>query len=208
VLSRWQSPTPDAALRAALDSVFAGPAYRWVERPDPIRLLREWYLRLTEWLAALREGSPLWYRALVATLVLVLAGILAHAAWVFWVTIRGATRSDDAAAPAEPPTRREPGALWDAAERAARDGRSADALRIGFLALALELDASGSVTYTPGKTPAEYAREARLAPDDRGRLRDLVRALYRHVYGAVPCSPDECARWLANARGEWHAVVA
>ena len=208
MLSRWQSPLSDAALRAALDSVFAGPAYRWVERPDPIRLLREWYGRLTEWLAALREGNPLWYRALVATPIVVLAGILAHAAWVFWVTIRSATRSDDAAPLAQRPIRREPRALWTDAERAARDGRSADALRIGFLALALELDASGTVTFIPGKTPADYAREARLAPEDRGRLRELVRALYRHVYGAEPCSPDECARWLANARGEWHAIVA
>jgi hypothetical protein len=95
--------------------------------------------------------------------------------------------------------------LRDEADRAARDGRYAEALRLGFLTLALELDADGSVTYSPGKTPADYAREARLAPADRGRLGDLVRTLYRHVYGAVPCGLDECERWLADARRDWHA---
>jgi hypothetical protein len=203
-----QTPTSDATLRAALDSVFAGPAYRWVERPDPVRLMREWYGRLVEWLVALREGSPLLYRALVATLVVVLVAVLAHAAWVFWVTLRGATRVADAIGPADAPERRDPRALWSDADQAAREGRSADALRLGFLALALDLDAAGSVTYTPGKTPAEYAREARLAPADRSRLGELVRALYRHVYGAVPCSRADCARWLTNARSEWHAVGA
>lgn len=208
MLSGPQAAATDAALRAALDSVFAGPAYRWVERPDPIRLLREWIARLVEWLAALREGSPIWYRALVVLLVALLVAILAHAAWVFWITVRGATRAEDSVQPADAPARRDPGMLWNEAERAARAGRAADALGLGFLALSLELDAAGSVTFTPGKTPAEYAREARLVPADRGRLADLVRALYRHVYGAEPCSADECARWLAKARGEWHAVVA
>jgi hypothetical protein len=196
---------PEEALRAALDSVFAGPAYRWVERPDPLRLLREWFGRLSEWLAALREGSPLWYRALIILLVLVLLAILAHAGWILWLTLRGATRPDHESHPVEAPVQRDPRVLRKEADRAAREGRHADALRLGFLALALELDAGGSVTFSPGKTPAEYAREARLAPADRGRLGELVRALYRHVYGAVPCSRDECARWLTDARGEWHA---
>lgn len=207
-MSRWPSPPPDDSLRAALDSVFAGPAYRWVERPDPLRLLREWYGRLTEWVAALREGSPLWYRALVVILVVVLLAILAHAAWIFWLTLKGATRAEDAVRPADAPVRRDPRALRDQADRAARDGRYAEGLRLGFLALALELDAGGSVTYSPGKTPADYAREARLVPADRGRLGELVRALYRHVYGAVPCSGADCTRWLADARREWHASEA
>jgi len=196
---------PEETLRAVLDSVFAGPAYRWVERPDPLRLLREWFGRLSEWLAALREGSPLWYRAFIVLVVAVLLAILAHAAWIFWLTVRGATRTEDAAHAADAPVPRDPRALQDEADRAAREGRYAAALRLGFLALALELDAGGSVSFAPGKTPADYAREARLAADDRGRLGELVRALYRHVYGAVPCSPDDCARWLADARREWHA---
>jgi hypothetical protein len=196
---------PEETLRAVLDSVFAGPAYRWVERPDPLRLLREWFGRLSEWLAALREGSPLWYRAFIVLVVVVLLAILAHAAWIFWLTVRGATRTEDAARAADVPVPRDPRALQDEADRAAREGRYAAALRLGFLALALELEAGGSVSFAPGKTPADYAREARLAADDRGRLGELVRALYRHVYGAVPCSPDDCARWLADARREWHA---
>jgi hypothetical protein len=196
---------PDDTLRAALDSVFAGPAYRWVERPDPLRLLREWLARLTEWLTALREGSPFWYRGLIALLIGVLLAILAHAAWVFWLTLRGATRTTPAAGPAHARPQRDPRALRDEADRAAAGGRHADALRLGFLALALELDAGGVVSYAPGKTPADYAREARLVTTDRGRLGELVRELYRHVYGAVPCTRDDCARWLADARREWHA---
>ena len=207
-MTRWQSPPPDEALRAAIDSVFAAPAYRWVEQPDPLRLLRDWFGRLVEWLAALREGSPLWYRTLIVMLVLVLVAILGHAAWVVWRTLRGAMQRADVRIPPGAEHRRDSRTLWDQADRAAREGRAADALRLGFLALTLELDAGGSVTYAPGKTPAEYAREARLAPGDRGRLRELVRALYRHVYGAAPCAPDECARWLADARGEWHAPAA
>ncbi len=207
-MSRWPSSPPDDSLRAALDSVFAGPGYRWVERPDPLRLLREWFGRLSEWLAAFREGNPLWYRALVLVLVAVLVAILAHAAWIFWLTVRSGTRAEDPARPAGAPERRDPRTLRNEADRAARGGRYAEALRLGFLALALELDAGGSVTYSPGKTPADYAREARLVPADRGRLGELVRTLYRHVYGAVPCGPDDCARWLADARGEWHASAA
>ncbi|MGH7519510.1 MAG: DUF4129 domain-containing protein [Gemmatimonadales bacterium] len=207
-MTRWPPSPPDDSLRAALDSVFAGPAYRWVERPDPLRLLREWFGRLTEWLAALREGNPLWYRALVVVLGVGLLAILAHAAWIFWLTVRSGTRAEDAARPAGPPERRDPRTLRNEADRTARDGRYAEALRLGFLALALELDAGGSVTYAPGKTPADYAREARLVPADRGRLGALVRTLYRHVYGAVPCGPDDCARWLADARREWHASAA
>jgi hypothetical protein len=199
---------PEDSLRAALDAVFAGPAYRWVERPDPLRLLREWVARLNEWLVALRDGSPFWYRALVVVLVLILAAILAHAAWVFWLTVRSATRPDTDAAPVQGPARRDPAALREEADRAAGAGRCGEALRLGFLALALELDARGSVTYAPGKTPGDYAREARLSAGDRRRLGELVRTLYRHVYGAVPVTREDCARWLADARGEWHAAAA
>jgi len=201
-----QSP-PDDTLRAALDSVFAGPAYRWIERPDPLRLLREWAWRLSDWLTALREGNPIWYRALLIGLIVLLLVILSHAAWIFWQTLRGATRADDAAAAESPMSRRDARQLRADAEQAAQAGRYAEALRLGFHALVLELDAGGSVAYSSGKTPVEYAREARLSPTDRGRLSALVGSLYRHVYGAVPCTADECGRWLAEARGRWDAAA-
>ena len=202
-----QSP-PDDSLRAALDSVFAGPAYRWVERPDPLRLLRDWAFRLSDWLAALREGNPLWYRALLIGLIVLLLAILGHAAWIFWQTLRGATRADDPAAAGSAMPRRDARQLRTDADQAARAGRHAEALRLGFHALILELDARGSVAYSSGKTPAEYAKEARLSPTDRGRLGALVRSLYRHVYGAVPCTEEECGRWLADARGGWDAATS
>jgi hypothetical protein len=201
-----QSP-PDDTLRAALDSVFAGPAYRWIDRPDPLRLLRDWAFRLSDWIAALREGNPLWYRALLIGLIGLLLVILGHAAWIFWQTLRGATRTDEAAAPESPISRRDARHLRADAEQAAHAGRYAEALRLGFHALVLELDAGGSVAYSSGKTPGEYAREARLSPTDRGRLSALVGSLYRHVYGAVPCTAEECGRWLAEARGRWDAAA-
>lgn len=205
-MSGWQAP-PDDSLRAVLDAVFAGPAYRWVERPDPLRLLREWAFRLSDWLTALREGNPFWYRALLIGLVALLLAILGHAVWIFWQTLRGAARSEDGPGDLPAIPRRDPRQLHGEADRAARAGRYAEALRLGFHALALELAANGSVAYSPGKTPAEYAREARLAPADRGRLSALVGALYRHVYGAVPCTADDCLRWLGDARREWHGAA-
>ena len=209
-MTRWQSPPPDEALRAAIDSVFAAPAYRWVEQPDPLRLLRDWFGRLrrvarsasrgesavvshTDRHAGARAGHDSRPRGL---------GRLAHA------PRRHLQRADVRIPPGCRAPARFPDALGPRRIAPRGRGAHADALRLGFLALTLELDAGGSVTYAPGKTPAEYAREARLAPGDRGRLRELVRALYRHVYGAAPCRsgrvrPLACGRpgGMACARG-------
>ncbi len=52
-----QGDATPAALRAALDSVFASPAYRWAEVPAPERWLRQWWERLGNWLAGLRADE-------------------------------------------------------------------------------------------------------------------------------------------------------
>ena len=62
-----QAASPPGAFRAALDSVFAGPAYRWADTPYPIRLMREWWSILRDWLAALRADNPAAFRLLVFT---------------------------------------------------------------------------------------------------------------------------------------------
>ncbi len=55
---------PDS-LRAVLDSVFAAPAYRWVERPDPLAAIRHAWAAFKHWLFLSQEAHPLGYRLLV-----------------------------------------------------------------------------------------------------------------------------------------------
>ena len=81
-----QGDATPAALRAALDSVFASPAYRWAEVPAPERWLRQWWERLGNWLAGLRADNPAVFRILVFALLVALIAMLAHGAWIVWRT--------------------------------------------------------------------------------------------------------------------------
>ena len=81
-----QGDATPAALRAALDSVFTSPAYRWAEVPAPERWLREWWERLGNWLAGLRADNPAVFRILVFALLVALIAMLAHGAWIVWRT--------------------------------------------------------------------------------------------------------------------------
>ena len=191
------------SLRTVLDSVFAAPAYRWVERPRPLRLLGEWWQALRGWLAAFEAGNPDLFRIFVMALVAVLAGIVLHAIWVTIRTVRSASRTD-AIFPQTPTQRRDLAWYRAAADRAAAEGRYAAALQFAFVALVLTLDAQGIVRFHPAKTPGEYANEAVLAAEDRARLRALVTALYRHAFGGEPCGPDDYRRWC-DAAATWHA---
>ena len=76
----------------------------------------------------------------------------------------------------------------------------------GF-AEALTLDGQGLLRYHASHTPAEVARAARLAADDRERLRALVQALYGYVFGGRPCAPDDYRRWRETSAGPWHAAA-
>lgn len=197
---------PDAGLfRETLDRVFADPAYRWAEDPALLRWLREAWDRLGAWLLGLRSDNPLVYRLLVLGLLLTLLTILAHAGYVVWRTARAAREMGR-----EP--RRESGEYRDAAwysreaDRAAGEGRLAEALQLAFVALALGLHDQGALQYHTSKTPAEYAREARLAEGDRERLGALVRALYAHVFGGRPLTPEDYRRWRAAGAPPWHAA--
>ena len=197
-----------AVFRAVLDSVFASPEYRWAETPAPRRLIREWWGRLGEWLAGLRADNPEIFRILLGALLVVLLAILAHGAWVVWRTIRGA-----AAPGGGRPGRGAPAEVRDAAwyrreaDRRAAQGRVAEALQLAFVALALGLDADGLLSYHPSKTPAECAREARLAGEDRTRLETLVRSLYRCAFGGVSCGVDDYHRWIGQTAGPWRAAA-
>jgi hypothetical protein len=196
-----------AALRAVLDTVFAAPSYRWSAEPAPWRFLRAWWHRLADWLQGLRADNPAVFRLLLLTVLAALVLLLAHAAYVVWRTVHAGSATAEHA-PAAPRTDRRD-AAWYAreADRAAAAGRMAEALQLAFVALALTLEAQGLLRYQSSKTPAECARDARLVREDRDRLRELVRALYGHVFGGRPCGPEEYRSWRESSAGPWHAAA-
>lgn len=200
-----QGDATSAALRAVLDSVFASPAYRWAETPGPERLLRDWWGRMGDWLEGLRAGNPAAFRLLAVALLIALVLVLAHGAWVVWRTMRSAAASEDGSPRGAGREARDAAwYLWEA-DRAAAAGRTGEALQLAFIGLALTLDGQGLLRYHASKTPGECAREARLAGEDRDRLRELVRTLYAHVFGGRPCGPDDYHRWREAIAGPWHA---
>ena len=201
-----QSPGP-GKLRAALDSVFATPPYRWREEPGPLRLLREWWDRLGDWLAGLRADNPALFRLLVIGLLLALLLTFAHAGWVVWRTAREAARMDDRPPERSGGERRDADWYSRAADRAAAEGRLLEALQLAFVAVALTLHGQGLLEYDATKTPAECVREARLAEADRERLRSLVRTLYAHAFGGRPLEPDDYRRWRDAGAPPWHAAA-
>jgi Domain of unknown function (DUF4129) len=202
-----QGDATPAVLRAALDSVFASPAYRWTETPAPERWLRDSWQRLGDWLAGLRAGNPTVFRLLVFALLLALVAILAHGAWTVWRTVRGAAAPDDAARPRDQRAPRDAAWYLREADRAAAAGRTREALQLAFVALALTLDGQGLLRYHLSQTPAEVAREARLGGEERERLRGLVKDLYAHVFGGRPCSAEDYRRWRDATARPWHAAA-
>jgi len=202
-----QAEPGPAALRAVLDSVFAGRAYRWAETPTLVRVFRQWWERLGDWLEALRLGNPAAFRLFVFALLIALVLVLAHGAWVVWRTVRGAAPPDDGASADAPSARRDAAWYLREADRAAAAGRTAAALQLAFVGLALTLDGQGLLRYHASQTPAEVARAARLASEDRERLRALVQALYGYVFGGRVCALDDYRRWRETSAGPWHAAA-
>ena len=191
--------------RAVLDSVFATEPYQWAQPSAVLRLVTEWWNRLVSWLDALRTDNPLVFRIFLVTVLLAWAGIFAHAAWLVWLTVRGAARADRAVALPVAGERHDAEWYSRAADRAAAEGRLVEALQLAFVALALGLESQGLLQYNPSKTPAECAREARLARSDRERLKDLVRSLYAYAFSGRAIGPDDYRRWRESGTGPWHA---
>jgi hypothetical protein len=191
--------------RAALDSVFATDPYRWSPPPPLLQLLKDWWGLLIDWLEGLRTDNPLLFRLFLIAILAVWVAIFAHAAWLVWQTVRGASRSERAPVTAAEGERRDADWYSRAADRAAEEGRFADALQLAFVAIALTLDAGGLLKYQPSKTPAECAREARLSAGDRDRLRGLVRTLYAGAFGGRSLGLDDYRRWRELGAGPWHA---
>ena len=195
------------AFRAVLDRVFAAPVYRWAEEPPLLRLTREWWHRLTDWLEGLRVGNPFAFRLFVFALLVALAAVLAHGLWIVWRTVRGAAAPEAVEPASSVPEPRDAAWYRREADRLAGQGRLAEALQLAFVGLALTLDAQGLLRYHTSKTPAECAREARLAGPDRERLRALVGALYVHTFGARPLAAEEYRHWRDDIARPWHAAA-
>jgi Domain of unknown function (DUF4129) len=161
-----------------------------------------------EWLRGLRADNPLVFRLFILALLLALVLILAHAAWLVWRTVRAARSLEEGEPGVEPGEPRDAEWYARAADRAAAEGRLAEALQLAFVASALGLERQGLLQYHASKTPAECARDARLAPADRERLRGLVRTLYLHVFGGRPIGPEDYRVWRTALAEPWHAPTA
>jgi hypothetical protein len=194
------------SLRAVLDSVFAAPAYRWEEHPNPLAFVGRWLTAAREWLEALRIAHPLMFRAVVAGLLVLALATLLHAAWVFAATLRASRQ----AMAAPPPSGEHRNRAWHQreAERLAGMGRYPEAVQQEFLALVLALDARALLRFHPSKTPAEYGREARLPPETRGEFLELVRGVYGFAFARLPCGPAEWDQWRARAAPERYAPAS
>jgi hypothetical protein len=196
-----------AALRAVLDSVFASPEYRWADEPPLARLLHQGWTALVDWLQALQTGNPTAFRLFVFALLLVLVVVLAQGAWIVWRTVRAAGPPEDAISSTSLPPPRDAAWYFEAADRAAAEGRTTDALQLAFVGLALRLDSQGLLRYQASRTPAECVIDARLTAEDRERMRGLVRTLYTHAFGGWPLSPGEYGRWREELARPWHAAA-
>jgi hypothetical protein len=199
-------PQQPDSLRAVLDSVFAGPEYRWVQRRDAFASLRLRWAEFLQWLQGLHDAHPVGYRlALVAAMVMLLA-ILIRAGWVFLRAISSERGRAELAPGLETPRRDE---AWyrREADRLATQGRFTDAIQADFIALLLALDARQVLQFDASKTPGEYVSDPRLAPEARRAFRELVRSLYGYAFARWPCGPAEYAEWRVRATTDRYAAA-
>ena len=196
---------PGDSLRVVLDSVFAAPAYRWVEPTDPFAALRLRFSQLVDWIKHLESNSPALYTVVIGLLVLLLVAILVHVGWLVWQTLR----TPPTAAPILPDAAVRRDADWYRAEadRLADAGRFREAVQADFLALVLTLDGWGTVHFHPSKTPAEYLAEPALRGGSHEEFRRLVRQLYRIVFGGGACDAETYAEWRRHAAPERYAAT-
>lgn len=167
--------------------MFSAGRYRWVERRHPLQWLADLWERFQAWIAHLQVAHPAVSWALAAVAIILLVILVSHIGFTLWRVYRVTAR------PADPTARGTTGVpILDArshrieAEALAREGRYAEALAHRFAALICDLDEGKAVTIHASKTPAEYAREARLDPIGRAKIADLVSRLYAHLFGAAP----------------------
>jgi hypothetical protein len=179
-------------VRAALERVYARPELA-PRPPGPLDGVREALgrvlRRIGDWFGSfgdLRGESPVVYWLVMGALIALGLAIIAY--FIRNTLLR--LGEQDAA----PRVARGPGAAIDAraqtagewedeARRAAAAGRYRDAAVALYQALLLRLEAAGALRYDPAKTPGDYRRETRRAPQAAGALTSFLRGFEPVVFG-------------------------
>ena len=196
------SAVPADSLRRVVREVFARPEYDWVERRHVLAWLQTQWQHLNDWMGRVSEQHPLSFNLVLGLAVLALLLLLVHIGYVIMRIVRPAARTG-AGSGASAVTG---GLIMDAAahlaraDQLARAGRYPEALAHRFMAVLLELDRRKALRFHASKTPAEYIGEVRLDEGGRASFTTLVTALYRHLFGAVPCDETEYAAFGAAAQ--------
>ncbi len=189
---------PSDSVRRAVREVFDRPEYAWVEMVRR-HWLRDLWWGLRDWLARFSARHPTGAKLLFWVALLLLITLLVHIGLTVWRIYRATVTPTRAAAPGVAPVLLDARSHVARAEALARAGRYTEALAHRFIALVLELDRRQALTFHPSKTPAEYAREARLGDSGRASFAELVGRLYRHVFGAEPVDETEYRDFGATA---------
>ncbi|MEP7325105.1 MAG: DUF4129 domain-containing protein [Gemmatimonadota bacterium] len=200
------SQVADDSLRSVLDSIFANPRYQWVVQQSTRSWLARIWERLVEWLMRFRSESPVAFNWFYIGLLVILAAILLHGLWVFYRAVQSAQQTPEGGVSVMAGEVRDERWYRRRAQQLATQERYGEAMSALFQALVLMLDRRSILHFHPSKTPAEYAREARLVPTDRHELLALVRQLYRCSFAGDRCSRDEFQAWQLGLTREWHAA--
>ena len=186
-------------LRSEAERILSQPQYR--PEPTTPERLRAWlaglwlrFLEFLEWVANL-VGGPVVFGLLLLALVVVVAVVIARN-----LGTRRA-REIEARVHREHALARgaDPAALEDAADRAARTGDYAAAVRWRFRAGLLHLDERGRIRYQPGMTSSEVS-QVLTSPD----FEILARRFDEIVYGHQSASEIDDR----EARHRWSRVLA
>lgn len=198
---------PADSVRRVVREVFARPEYEWVETVRR-HWLRDLWWAFRDWIARFSTNHPTGAKLLFWGALVLLIAIFVHLGLTIWRIYRSTVAAPVYATPGALPVLRDAHSHLERAEALARDGRYTEALAHRFVALVLELDRRKALTFHPSKTPAEYAREARLGDAGQASFTGLVARLYRHVFGAVPVDEAEYRDFGAAAGALSQHVVS
>lgn len=181
-------------VRAALERVYARPELA-PRAPGPLdgvraafgRLLR----RIAEWFGSfgdLRSDSPVVYWIVMGGLIALGLAIIAYFVHATLLRLGQGGPAPRARADAPPggpvdARARTAGEWEDEARRAAAADRYREAAVALYQALLLRLEAAGALRYDPAKTPGDYRRETRRAPQAAGALTAFLRGFEPVVFG-------------------------
>ncbi len=202
----FQNPAlSDDSLRTVIHTVLKAPEYQWSDLRPRMSLLGRWFTTIGEWLGRLRDSNPAAADLFFWCLVALLLAIFVHGGWIMYQTVRRAGAPPAGAGPTVSSSIRDERWYQRRSAELAAQGRYAEAMQAAFTGVMLRLDAHNVLRFHPGKTPREYAREAKLADEDKRTLLDAVVTLYSCVYAGRDCSPELYREWLMSLGQEWHA---